>query len=81
MKRTLTLILSLCLFFSSYIPANAKTPDTLTTTYTEYLNDELYMEVTLSVSENVTDSKHIFLNLLLIHNPQQNKELLPKYAL
>lgn len=55
MKRTFTLFFSFCLLFSSYIPMEAKTPDTstVTSTYTEYINDDLYAEVELCItSEN-----------------------------
>lgn len=56
MKRTLTLLFSFCLLFSSYLPVEAKNPDTstatstATSTYTEYINDDLYAEVELCVT-------------------------------
>lgn len=60
MKRTFLLIISFCLLFNSYIPVEAKTPNTLATTsaYTEYINDDLYAEVELCItSENNNTSK------------------------
>lgn len=55
MKRTFTLLFSFCLLFSTYIPVEAKIPDTstVTSTYIEYISDDLYAEVELCVtSEN-----------------------------
>lgn len=55
MKRTFTLLFSFCLLFNTYLPLEAKTPDTstVTSTYTEYINDDLYAEVELCItSEN-----------------------------
>lgn len=55
MKRTFTLLFSFCLLFSFSLPVEAKTPgtSTVTSTYTEYINDDLYAEVELCIiSEN-----------------------------
>ena len=50
MKRLLTLLFSFCLLFSSTITTEAKSPDRFTSTYVEYISDNLYAEVTLSVT-------------------------------
>lgn len=50
MKRLLTLIFSFCLIFSPAITTEAKSPDNVTSTYIEYINDDLFAEVTLSVT-------------------------------
>lgn len=51
MKRIFTLLFSFCLLFSYYLPTEAKTPDSLTftSTYTEYIGDDLYAEVELCI--------------------------------
>lgn len=56
MKRTLTLFFSLCLIFSSAIIADAKSPDDFTADYVEYINEDLYAEVKVSVA---LPGKHI----------------------
>lgn len=55
MKHLLTLFLSICFIFSSTIPTEAKSPDTYTANYTEYIGDGLYAEVELSVTQTEND--------------------------
>lgn len=55
MKRIFTLLLSVYLLFSFSLSAEAKIPDNapVTSTYTEYISDDLYAEVELCItSEN-----------------------------
>lgn len=49
MKRLLTLFFSFCLIFNSSIITEAKSPDVLSSTHTEYINDNLYAEVEVSI--------------------------------
>lgn len=54
MKHLLVLFFSFCLIFSSIFTTEAKAPDTCTTAYIEYINNDFYAEVELSV----TDKNH-----------------------
>lgn len=58
MKRIFTLLFSFCLLFSCYLPTEAKTPDSLTftSTYTEYISDDLYAEVELCIISQNTNT-------------------------
>lgn len=54
MKRFLALLFSFCIIFNSATSIEAKSLDSTSTTYIEYINDDLYAEITLSQSKDVT---------------------------
>lgn len=52
MKHTFAIVFSFCLLFNSYLPVEAKNTNTLpvTSTYIEYISDDLYAEVELCIT-------------------------------
>lgn len=61
MKHIFTLLFSFCLLFNYSLSAEAKTSDilTFTSTYTEYISDDLYAEVELCITpKNTTTLSH-----------------------
>lgn len=61
MKHIFTLLFSFCLLFNYSLSAEAKTSDilTFTSTYTEYISDDLYAEVELCIiPENTSTLSH-----------------------
>ena len=60
MKRFLALLFSFCIIFNSATSIEAKSLDSTSTTYIEYINDDLYAEITLSQSKDVTFQANSF---------------------
>ena len=56
MKRLLALFFSFCIILSSTISVEAKSLDDYSSTYIEYISDDLYAEVTLSVAPQNNNS-------------------------
>ena len=56
MKRLLALFFSFCIILNSTISVEAKSLDDYSSTYIEYISDDLYAEVTLSVAPQNNNS-------------------------
>ena len=78
MKRLLVLLFSFCIIFSSTIITEAKSPNTFSTTYTEYINDDLYAEITLSQNNDINIPINNSSNLASVAKASSNKKTASK---